>query len=232
MGMNTITDMEVSIPCVDRVTNPYPAIGGTDAETLEEAVLRAPWELKHGQRAVTSEDFEQFALEANGEVARVHVHTDDQGIVNIMIIPHDREQDRGKPEATPELCREVEQYIDRHRLITTRIHVFGPTYVHFTLHAEVVLLPGYSNQTQQKKQEIVDAVRDFFHPLTGEMRGTGWEMGRSVHISELYYIIENVTGVDYVSQLMLNNQPGTQKIKIHANEFPYPEVITIKFVSE
>jgi hypothetical protein len=231
MGQDTVTTLEDPIAFIDRVTNPYHAVGGTDAEMLEQAKLRAPWELKHRQRAVTKEDFERFALDASGEVARVHVRADDRGIVNIMIVPHGHEGDRGKPEASPDLCRKVKEYIDRHRLITTRIEILGPTYVDFVLHAEVVLLPRQSHLAQQKRQEIADAVRDFFHPLTGEMKGQGWPMGRSVHISELYYIIENVSGVDYVSKLMLNNQPATKKIKIPAYAFPYPKEIGITFVS-
>jgi len=231
MGRHTITTLEASIAYIDRVTNPYPAVGGTDAETLEAAKSRAPWELKHRHRAVTIDDFERFALEATGEVARVVVRTDEYGMIRIMIVPQAVEGDRGKPEASEALCQKVREYIDRHRLITTRIDVFGPSYIDFTLQGEVVLLPPQAHLAQQKRLEIIDAVMDFFHPLTGEMRGGGWPLGRSVHISELYYIIENVPGVDYVSNLMLNNQPSTEKIKIPDNAFPYPKEIIITFVN-
>jgi hypothetical protein len=231
MGRHTITNMEGSIPYVDRVTNYYPAVGGTDAETLEEAKLRAPRELKHNHRAVTMDDFKHFAMAASGEVARVNVRTDDQGTIVIMIVPHSVEGDEGKPTASQELCREVEQYIDRHRLITTRVRISGPVYVDFTLHGEVVLLPRAAHQAQQKRQEIVDAVRGFFHPLTGEQEGTGWPVGRSVYISELYNIIENIPGVDFVSTLTLNNQPGRQRIKIPENACPYPKEVVITFVT-
>jgi len=63
------------------------------------------------------------------------------------------------------------------------------------------------------------------------MKGKGWQMGRQVHISELYFIIENVSGVDYVSKLMLNKQPGTEKIKIPEYAYPYPKEIGIGFVN-
>jgi uncharacterized phage protein gp47/JayE len=231
MGRHTVTNMEGSIPFVDRVSNPYQATGGTDAETLEDAKLRAPWELKHGQRAVTKDDFQRFARDATGEVARVSVRTDDQGVVNILIIPHRREGDMGKPEASPELCQEVKQYIDRHRLITTRVNVLGPKYIDFTLHGEVVLLPQAAHQAQQKRQEIVEAVRGFFHPLTGAQTGTGWPIGRPVYISELFNIIENIPGVDFVSKLILHNQPGKQRIKIPEHACPYAKEIVITFVS-
>lgn len=231
MGQDTITNLEAPIPFIDRVTNPYPAVGGTDMESLENAMQRTPWEIKHRHRAVTREDFQRFALEATGEVARVHVRTDDSGIVEILIVPHSLEGDEGKPTASPDLCARVKQYIDKYRLITTRIDVCGPTYIDFTLQAEVVLLPGVCHQAQQIRQEIVEAVRGFFHPLTGDMTGTGWPIGRPVHISELYYILENEPGVDHVAKMMLNNQPETRKIEIPDQACPYPKEIVITFVT-
>jgi hypothetical protein len=231
LAPKTITNLDDSIPFIDRVTNPYQAVGGTDKEMLEQAKLRAPWELKHRHRAVTREDFERFALDATGEVACVQVRPDEQGIVNIMIVPHGHENDGGKPEAAEELCRTVKQYIDRHRLITTKIKVSGPTYVDFTLQAEVVLLRQHSHLATQKRQEIAEALRGFFHPLTGDINGTGYQIGRSAHLSELYYLIEDVPGVDYVSRLVLDNKPEKRKINIPDHSFPYPKEITITFVS-
>ena len=231
LAPNAIGNLLDAIPFIDGAANPYPAVGGTDAESLEQAKLRAPWELKHRGRAVTAEDFEKFALDATGEVARAHVRADKDGIVNIMIIPQATPQDKGKPEASGELCSEVEKYIDRYRLITTRIRVNGPAYVEFAIRAEVVLLARLAHQAAQTRAAIEKALRDFFHPLTGGGRGYGWEMGRSVHISELYYIIEKITGVDYVSRVMLDEQAGRAKVEIGDYEFPYPARIEIVFVS-
>jgi hypothetical protein len=148
-----------------------------------------------------------------------------------MIIPQGTPQDRGKPEASGELCREVEKYIDRFRLITTRIRVNGPSYVEFATRAEVVLLARHAHLAAETRAAIEKALRDFFHPLTGGGRQSGWEMGRPVHISELYYIIEKITGVDYVSRVMLDEQAGKAKIEIGDYEFPYPARIDIVFVS-
>jgi hypothetical protein len=56
-------------------------------------------------------------------------------------------------------------------------------------------------------------------------------MGRTVHISEIYYIIEKITGIDYVSRVMLDDQAGKARIEIGDYEFPYPSRIDIVFVS-
>lgn len=231
MGSETVTQLVESIPYIDRVSNPYAAAGGTGAETLDEAKLRTPWELKHRNRAVTREDFEQFALQASGEVARVHVAADNDGVIHIMVVPHSEPGDRGKPTLSDGLRDKVGDYLDRHRLITTRIEVFGPSYTDFSVHAEVVLLPTASHLAQQKRTEILEAIRSFFHPLSGDMNGEGWQMGRAVHISELYYIIEHTEGVDYVSKLMLNNLPRANKVVLQPYKFPYAKDIEITFVT-
>lgn len=234
MGQETISklDLEEPIPFVQQVSNPYPAGGGQDMESLEDAKLRVPWELKHRHRAVTKEDFEFFARQSTTEVARVDVRTTEEGIIDIMIVPHGHQGDQSKPQANSELLRRVKEYVSEHALITTRIDVFGPSYTDFWLMAEVVLLPQMSHMTQQIRMKIVESIKAFFHPLTGDMKGGGWQMGRPVHISELYFIIENTGGVDYVESLILNGEPLSKKIKIPPRHFPYPKEIDISFIGE
>ena len=54
------------------VTNPFPARGGLEAETLAQAKLRVQRELAAPTRAVTAEDYEAIAKAAPGlRVARV-----------------------------------------------------------------------------------------------------------------------------------------------------------------
>jgi hypothetical protein len=46
----------------------------------------------------------------------------------------------------------------------------------------------------------------FFHPLTGgppEFNQKGWPFGRDVYISEVYHVLEQAAGVDYVNTVSL-----------------------------
>ena len=52
------------------MSNPGPANGGVDAETLDHARQRAAMEIRSRYRAVTAEDFEFLAGEASPKVAR------------------------------------------------------------------------------------------------------------------------------------------------------------------
>ena len=73
-GAGAITSLETQTGGLSGVTNPVPATGGADAETLDEAKLRARKELSTRSRAVTAEDFEWFARQTPGvRVARAEV---------------------------------------------------------------------------------------------------------------------------------------------------------------
>ena len=81
--------LRATIPGVDSVTNPKPAVGGVDAEALEHARQRASMEIRTRYRAVTAEDFEFLAGEASPRVARaVCVPPGDGGAVPLHIVPH------------------------------------------------------------------------------------------------------------------------------------------------
>ena len=57
VAANTLTALKDPLRGV-QVTNPSPATGGRDAETLDNALLRGPKELHALERAVTATDFE------------------------------------------------------------------------------------------------------------------------------------------------------------------------------
>ena len=58
-----------------QVTNPVPATGGRDAESVENALVRGPRELHSLERAVTARDFELLALAEHWRrLAREGVH--------------------------------------------------------------------------------------------------------------------------------------------------------------
>src|SRR5207302_37458 len=55
VGKNTITVLKSAIPYIAAVANAASAIGGQDGESLQQAMLRGPQELRARSRAVTAE---------------------------------------------------------------------------------------------------------------------------------------------------------------------------------
>jgi hypothetical protein len=217
VGANSITVLESSFPFIERVTNLEPASGGADAETIEDAKTRGPWTLKHRYRAVSLEDFEQLALHASGEVAKAKCYADD-GVIFIVLVPKG-DADILKPGSM--LIKKVESYLNARRLITTKLRVCGPNYIGIIIDAEVVLTSQKVGQAHETKTIVEQELRRFFHPLKGGSDADGWPMGRTVHLSEIYYLLEKIDGVDFVKKLVLNENIWTERVGVGSTQYPY-----------
>ena len=203
---------------VAAVNNPDPAGGGADAETIEEAKLRGPWLLKHRYRAVTKEDFEELAKEASREVAKATCLSDVEGQIHVIIVP---QGERRKLLPGSALLQKVKAYLDERRLITTRIEVTGPVYKEFSIEADIVVELRMERCEADIVQKGMQNLKRFFHPLTGGPDEDGWPMGRSVHKSEVYYLLEKVEGVDYVKTVVFNGSNWLDKIEMGETQLPY-----------
>jgi hypothetical protein len=74
------------------------------------------------------------------------------------------------------------------------------------------------------------ALKKVTHPLHGGPDSKGWPMGRTVHISEIYYLLESISGVDYVKKVRMKKwgaQQLEEKIRIGPKSFPCLREIVI-----
>jgi hypothetical protein len=60
----------------------------------------------------------------------------------------------------------------------------------------VVSLPDEKESDLEPR--IIDAVKNFLDPHGGGEDGNGWPFGRNVFVSELYSLLDQLPGVDYV----------------------------------
>lgn len=211
---------------IKSVVNIEPATGGADAETIDEAQLRGPWTLKHRYRAVTCEDFERLAREAAPDVARAWCYETD-GIVRVLILPDDKTD---RPVPSSRLTERVREYLDKRRIITTRIAVRGPDYED----VEIAVLVHPTSEQRHRFAAIEEAIKGditrFLHPLRGGADGTGWPIGRTIHVSELYYRVEQIPGVDFAESIAMRKSAGTVamgKIRLRPRSFPYVREIRV-----
>ncbi len=203
---NSINVLLHSVSYVESVTNLYAAAGGSNLESVEEAKLRGPHSLKAKGRAVTAEDFEWLSREASNSVARVCAlpTTAREGEVTVVIVPKVAESHPDfldKPIASTELLRKVRNYLADRKLLTTVLNVERPVFRELSIVVEIILLQATA--AEQVKREIENRVRMFMHPLKGGKRGDGWPFGRSVYRVDLYHVVEDVAGVDFVDRIRI-----------------------------
>ncbi len=213
-----------SIPYVARVTNRAPAVGGRDAQSLEDAKLRAPQFLRTRTRAVTADDYEYLACEVPG-VSRTRCLAPGAqpgepgeprpGQVSVVILPHaDPAPGPNAPELlalSAELREAVLGHLEERRLLGTTLQVRAPHYVWVA--AEVKLRvpehsdPGLLAETQSRAEE---ALYRYLSPYTGGPRGQGWPFGRDLHLSELFGLLQRIPGVEFVEEVrLLTGEPGS-----------------------
>ncbi len=108
------------------------------------------------------------------------------------------------PQPAKELVKTVEDYLDPRRLLTTRQHVVGPVYV--PIGADLLITRQTDMPEQSLREQVVQAIRTFLHPLRGGLDGRGWPFGRSVYLSELNRLLESIPGLNYIVDIGLFNQ--------------------------
>ncbi|NES70850.1 MAG: putative baseplate assembly protein, partial [Okeania sp. SIO2D1] len=214
----TIRVLKSAVPYVASVTNHFPSRNGTDAESLDDAVIRVPRILRTRDRAVTTEDFEDLAKAAgDGTIARARClaayHQDEAGVVRLLLVPQVNtegiERRRGIPpewfNLSPQLVDQVITYLDQRRLLGVEVRCNQPEYVGVTVQTEVALEPEYNNP--QVQEEILNklhvALYRFLNPLTGGPEGKGWPFGRQVYSSVIVNLFQTIPGVRYLGTVQL-----------------------------
>ena len=208
VGQGTINVLKSSIPFVDSVTNRHPAFGGTEAESLEHAMMRAPEVLQARTRAVTNDDFEYLARQASPDVARAHCIAGERlgaapGTVRLLVVPGIGEM--GGPvypaqlTLSPRLREEIQDYLDSRRLLTTTLEIAEPRYQWVTLDTQI--RARSRAVVNQVRREAEQKLYSFINPVSGGPDGTGWPLGGELFLSELYSNLQSIPGVQYVQSL-------------------------------
>ena len=236
VGKNTIRTLKSSLPYIAGVTNLNAASGGTDAETLDSAMLRAPKILRNQTRAVTADDFEYLAVQASPDIARAKCLASGQGsdsqvippgVVRLLLVPRIDDFEGPIPkdqlDLLPAVRSVVQEYIDERRLLAMRVEIAPPEYQPIAIEAQVRVKPGidFDKVTAGVKQKLYQ----YINPVWGGPKGQGWPFGRGLFSSEVYSVIQSVPDVDYVESARIftvdwttgQKQPVTDKINIPPN---------------
>lgn len=230
VGIAAITRLETAIQGVDGVVNVVEGRGGRDAETRQEAEIRARRELATRHRAVTATDFEWLAIRTPGVgvaraaaiglrrplppdgpaagiddpacgepiPARATGLDDDavaHGAVTVVVVPD--APDDAAPLPTPTFLRTVCAWLDRHRLLTTELHVVGPQYARLCdVRVELRPDPGFTRAELQAR--VGEELAGWLHVLGVD---GGFGFGRQLHVADLMSRITHIDGVDRVEDI-------------------------------
>jgi uncharacterized phage protein gp47/JayE len=234
VGAGTITALSQPVAGITGVRNLASAAGGSDEEPVEEAKRRAPLVLRNRNRAVTAEDYEYLAREATTDVTmvrslvpRLHVTANapawqagdpwtfgsldrSPGNITVIVVP-DLGPLEPRPAPSRDLVQEVSRYLDRRRDVTARLSVAGPRYlpVKVVIDAYVwqrAIDEGRVTGVSDVYLQIADRVRAFLDPVRGGPDGTGWNVGQSAFIADVFAAAMPAEEVGYIASLTLEAQ--------------------------
>ncbi|MGH2839385.1 MAG: putative baseplate assembly protein [Solirubrobacteraceae bacterium] len=216
VGADAICVLRTAVKGVASVTNPAPARGGVDAETLERAEERAALELRATYRAVTAEDFKFFA-EENRRVARAICVDSAEGVtVHILPVASETASAPARADLLPpqDLRDEVRAALDHRRLLgSPPVPVRPVALIWVSVEAHVRVAPGADAPSAQRAVE--QKLHAYLHPWTGgtvEGNGGGWPFGRDLTEGELYGVIQGMRDIDAVTSLsMYRFDPATKR---------------------
>ncbi|MEM7802767.1 MAG: putative baseplate assembly protein, partial [Chloroflexota bacterium] len=210
-----LNTLKSSIPYIDRVVNRTNARGGLDAETVEQARVRAPMLLRSRERAVTAEDFEFLTQDTFPDlVARVRclqpkpsergsaVHP---GQVYILVVPRVRYEagylSANELEISEPDLDTINQFLDDRRLLTTRMHVRTPAYRWVSVKVAAGAAPG--SDAAAVEMAILEQLYQFLNPLVGGPDGEGWEFGRDLFVADIYQALQGLPDVSFLRNVEL-----------------------------
>jgi hypothetical protein len=224
---HTLTSLGRALAYIEGVTNPVPASGGADRESIDEAKARAPYTIKSRDRAVTTEDYEMLALRASTQLARAKCVPDrsNRGHVTLALLP--KADTRGEELTrrlvpSNEIMRFVKNYLEERKLVGTVLNVVRPRYKDISL--RVVLIRRSVGTSERLRKDIEHKLRRFVHALVGGRDSKGWEFGRPVLKAELIHLVEEVPGVEGVDQLEIRDEQrnvAIEHLRLDDDELPF-----------
>ena len=218
-----------------KVGNPVPTWGGDAAESTEDAERAVPATLRHRDRLISTQDFEEITWRTPGvDLGRVEVlplvhprlpGQSAQGVVSVVVIParDSAHPDAPRPDAL--FLATICEHLEPRRVITTELHVLGPSYRGVWVTVGIEAVPS---RAEGPVREAVEAeIRRFLSPLRGGFEQSGWPLGKAVEALELWAAATRVSGVAKVNLLRLGSVDGAEVDRVELGPLDLPELLGV-----
>lgn len=216
-----------------------------EGEDIKSAFARAVKYLDDRYRLVAEGDYESLALRAVeaywGELGSGPVQARVASVYNRNLDPHVPEINRDGhisliliPDTndfcpSDELINYVRTSLEEMRLLTQRLHIVGPEFRQVRIEAWLVLSEGADRKSV--KEDAKNKLRDFIDPISGGPDESGWPLGRSLFLSEVYQILEGLSYVDHIDRVIFNKNENLKEVSLLEYQlfelFPEPVIIDV-----
>jgi hypothetical protein len=193
------------------LTNPLPAQGGLEPESIEDVRKSAPEAFRTQERAVTADDYAAMA-ERHPEVQKAAGTLRWTGSWYTVFATIDR---KGGREVDAEFEADIRQHLEKYRMAGHDLEVDGPRYVPLEIELRVCVKPDFF------RSDVKAALLDLFsnRPLPagrcGLFHPDNFTFGQPVFLSSIYAAAQAVPGVAWVKVTRFQRQgiPSGEAVK-------------------
>lgn len=185
-----------------RCNNVTAAIGGGDFPTIEEVRNMVTFNFSAQKRAVTVNDYNSLIKTMPskfGAPAKASI-TEEDNKIKVEILSYDT---TGKltNSVSNTLKQNIANYLSNYRMLNDYISISSAQVIDVEFEFSVVM-DSTENQGQVITN-IVDSVNSYMSPLTNEL-------GKNINISDIRRIVQDVSGVNTLSELKVFGKTGGQ----------------------
>ncbi len=174
-----------------RVTNQDYASGGADPESIESIKLWAPRFFETQNRCVTQQDYETFATNFNGickAKAVVHERSGEANVIRLYVLTYGAKSNTVTT-ANQTLKDNLLGYLNKYKMLTDWLEIMDGSISPVDFSGSVRISEGFKIDSVLLK--IREALADFMSIDTRDM-------GEPLRISDVYSLIDDIEGVDFV----------------------------------
>jgi predicted phage baseplate assembly protein len=219
VGALSLNRLRASVPYISAVTNFRPASGGGDAESLDQAKLRARRVLRATETLVTAADFDRALRDVPGVECALARQGDEPGQIVLTVVPTvddptaEFEADDLAP--SPELITRVTEVVDERKVLGTLVDYRTVATTEIAIDIDLFVARGADFDDVERRVER--RLRTFFHPGVGGMNGEGAPFGMTVAESQIAGLVQAVPGVGFVQRARLVGE-GEERRQVTADD--------------
>jgi hypothetical protein len=200
-----------------QINNPTQAVGGGDGDTIEQIRLNSISQFPTQMRAVTQQDYASLSLSMPGkygQISKAFVTKDDivfkQDVNNnndlvdplstsIYVLGFNENKQLITP--SDSLKQNLKGYLSQYRMLTDSINIKNAFIINIGVDFDIILRPNYSGRNVLL--ECLTLLQNYFNI-------DNWEINQPIILSEIYTMLDNVSGVQTVKNVKITNKSGEE----------------------
>ena len=173
------------------VTNPDWASGGEEPESMARVKLWAPRYFETQDRCVTQQDYETFAVKFGG-ICKAHAvvreRSGEANVIRLYVLNYGNIPNTVTT-AGQALKDDLLEYLDKYKMLTDWIEIDDAIITSVNFSGTVLIHEGF--EISDVIEKVKTAIENF---MDIELR----DIGEALRISDIYSLIDNIEGVNYV----------------------------------